>query len=482
MTSSSEPKPRRTRFAPSPTGSLHLGGLRTALFSYLLAKKTNGSFYLRIEDTDRQRLQENSVDGIVSSLKWAGLPWDGTIIYQSERRSHYKKYADQLLSSQQGYRCFCSKERLLALRSKSEGKSSAERGYDRKCRNLSPAEIQQHLDDNTPYAIRLKIPLEGQVTLQDQILGEIKHSWDQLDDAIVLKSDGYPTYHLAHVVDDGLMGITDVLRGQEWLSTWPMHHRLWEIFSFPQPRYLHLPLILGEHGGKLSKRKGSMSVADYRTRGYLPEALINYLALLGWSYDDKTTLFSLAELETLFSIKGLSKSNAMFSSAKLNHLNNHYIQQLAPHHFLKKAKSFLPDTGLDSHSVEQASLLYQSRLQTLSELASYLAFLQHKKIEYRHDELLQSTRWTKTELLERLKIAHALFEPLEIWTKNSLTQGIKAELKSSGKKFKMFDVLMPTRMAVTGLSESPSILDLIVFLGKTQTLKRLSDLRDALDS
>ena len=295
-----------TRFAPSPTGALHIGGLRTALYSYLMAKVNGGKFILRIEDTDRTRFVGEAVEDITASLKWAGLKWDQGPIYQSERLSLYKEQADKLLGSGNAYRCFCSAERLANLREQQK-ESKQDIGYDRKCRNLSSEEITEKLARNDAFTIRLKLPESGSIEVQDHVRGVISYDFRNLEDLVIVKTDGFPTYHLAHVVDDSLMNVSHVFRGTEWIPTSPMHAFMFDALGFPRIEYVHLPLILSPDGGKLSKRHGATSVKEFIAQGYTKEGLINYLCLLGWSLDDKTENFTLEDLEKVFDPKRISR-------------------------------------------------------------------------------------------------------------------------------------------------------------------------------
>lgn len=466
--SSSQRSQIKTRFAPSPTGRLHLGGLRTALFSYLLAKRGGGEFHLRIEDTDLDRFDPEATADIISSLKWAGLNWQEPILYQSKRLPLYRDYAHQMMASGHAYRCFCSKERLASLREK-----NPHQGYDGFCRGLTPEEIQSHINSDHPYVIRLKLPQEGTITITDKIMGPISYPASQLSDAIIVKSDGYPTYHLAHMVDDHFTGITHVLRGQEWLSTYPLHHFIGKALSFSLPEYIHLPLITSEEGGKLSKRNQSVSVREFRQQGYLPESLINFLVLLGWSYDDKTSFFSLEDLEGVFSTRGLSKSHAQFALDKLNHFNNHYLQKLSSEAFLTLVHDKAADlyVGQQAEVLDQVILLYQSRLHHLGELREYLAFYLNNEVDY--TQVLKTMPFDLAGLEERLELLVVCLSEVS-WNKRQITAELKATAKSHNHK--MFDLMMPLRMAVTASMESPSILDIALGFGRYRTLARIQSL------
>ena len=324
----------RLRLAPSPTGFLHLGNLRTALFGYLLAKNLGGKFILRIEDTDQKREVAGAVDSLLEILAWVGLGFDegphlggeyGPYI-QSQRLAIYKKYSDELLVKGGAYRCWCSAERLTAMRAEQTANHQPPR-YDRTCRDLSQADITIKLKNNEPFVVRQKMPLEGEVKFFDELRGEIIFKAEDLDDHVLIKSDGMPTYQFANVVDDHLMKISHVTRGDEWLPSAPKNVLLYQAFGWEVPKLIHLPLILNKTGGKLSKRQGDVYVEDYRAKGYLPEALVNFCALLGWHAKGEKEIFTLAELEKEFSLEGLGASPAVFDLEKLDFYNGHYIRQ-----------------------------------------------------------------------------------------------------------------------------------------------------------
>ena len=466
----------KTRFAPSPTGRLHLGGLRTALFAYLYARRHQGQFYLRIEDTDTERFDPQASADIIRSLTWAGLTWEPEVLYQSQRLELYQKYAHELVASGHAYRCFCSKERLDSLRTQQTSRGAM--GYDRACRDLNPAKLDAYLEDATSYVIRVKMPLDGSITVTDGTLGRVTYPAQQLNDAIILKSNGYPTYHLAHIVDDHLTQISHVLRGQEWLSTLPLHHMIWQSLQWPMPQYYHLPLITSPDGGKLSKRSHSVSVAAYIKQGYLPAGLINFLVLLGWSYDDTRNLFNLTELGELFDLTGLSKSHAMFSEAKLKHLNNHYIQRLSPPEYHELAQAINPhlykNSRLSHAKLKQLHLLYQSRLNTLSELSDYTQFVHQDTLDYAAALKESVASFSPAELSLRLQLLRQLLTTLAPWEAATLKTQLKALAKA--EQLKMFDVLMPLRIAAVGALESPSILELCEIMGQSTIVERLDKL------
>ena len=333
----------RTRYAPSPTGFMHVGNLRTALYEYLVAKSQNGKFVLRIEDTDRERLVEGAVDVIYDTMKLAGLKHDegpdiggdfGPYV-QSERKDMYLPYAEQLIKEGKAYRCFCTKERLEKLQDSVGG------GYDRHCRNLPQEEIDRLLAEGTPYVIRQKMPIEGSTTFTDAVFGEITVDNSELQDQILIKTDGYPTYNFANVIDDHLMGITHVVRGNEYLSSAPKYNRIYEAFGWEIPVYVHCPLITNEEHQKLSKRSGHSSYEDLLNQGFVTEAIVNFVALLGWSPQDNREIFSLPELVEAFDYHHISKSPAVFDITKLRWMNGEYIKKMDPEEFYEKALSLI---------------------------------------------------------------------------------------------------------------------------------------------
>ena len=342
----------RTRFAPSPTGYLHVGGLRTALYSYLIAKKNKGTFILRIEDTDQTREVEHAVENLIDSLNWAGIEFDEGPIkggpygpyVQSERLDIYHKYANQLIEAGHAYYCTCSTERLEQLRQRQMA-SKLPPAYDRHCRNLN---IQPKPGE--PHVIRMKVPLDGEITFNDLIHGNITFSYRNVDDQVLIKSDGYPTYHLAVVVDDHLMKISHVIRGEEWISSTPKHILLYEYFGWEVPLIAHLPLILNPDRSKLSKRQGDVAVEDYRAKGYLKDALINFIALLGWNPGDTRELFSMDDLIKEFSLERINKSGAVFNIEKLRWMNEQHIRIKTDQELLEMLKPIIAQRSLGTFS------------------------------------------------------------------------------------------------------------------------------------
>ena len=475
----------RTRFAPSPTGFMHVGNLRTALYEYLTAKHENGTFVLRIEDTDQERYVEGATQVIYDTMKLAGLDHDegpdvggeyGPYV-QSERLGLYKPYAEQLVKEGKAYRCFCTKERLDELRANApEGEVV---GYDRHCRDLSQEEIDAKLAAGTPYVIRQKMPLTGVTTYTDLVYGEISFPNEDLDDQILLKTDGYPTYNFANVIDDHTMGITHVVRGSEYLSSTPKYNLLYEAFGWEVPTYIHLPLIMGktvdENGkevvSKLSKRHGSTGFMDLVNEGYLPEAIINYIALLGWAPEGTQEIFTLDELKAQFDINRISKSPAVFDYDKLAWVNAEHIKNMSSEEFLKHALPFYEQAGIRPDCYELCEEILKPRITKFNELTDKLAFIgtfadfdislfEHKKSK--------STLETSKEYLTK---AVPVLENTE-WEREALTEAIKKIAEDNEVKNSV--VMWPVRIAAAGVAVTPGgCAEVLILLGREESLKRI---------
>lgn len=396
----------RTRFAPSPTGDLHVGGLRTALFTWLFARQHDGDFILRIEDTDRKRLDEESISTITGALRWLGLDWDegpqiggpkGPYI-QSERLEIYQEHADWLLEHGHAYECFCSAERLAQLREEQQ-RNKQPTGYDRHCRNLSEAEREECRAQGIDPVIRLKVPLDGSTVGYDLLRGEISYENRVLEDNVLLKSDGYPTYHLAVVIDDHLMEISHATRGEEWIPSFPLHILLYQAFGWAMPVFAHMPAILRPDGkGKLSKRDGAASALALRDEGYLPEAVMNYLALVGWSYNDRDEIFPGNELIEKFSLEKVSPSPARYNVEKLNWMNQYYINHIIDvDELTRRSLPYLREAGLvgeaDEGSEEyqlarEAVALVKDKMKFMVEVADLTRFFFVEPEEYETDLLI----------------------------------------------------------------------------------------------
>ncbi len=345
-------KTPRVRFAPSPTGNLHVGGLRTALYNYLFAKHNNGKFILRIEDTDRNRFVEGAVENLINTMNWVGLEHDegpekgGEFgpYFQSERLDIYKKYSEQLIEQGDAYKCFCTPERLAVLREEQQKAKLPQAKYDKHCLNLSKEEIDRNIAEEKPYIVRLNVRDGENVLIKDIVRGEVEFSREVIDDQVLIKTDGFPTYHLANVVDDYLMGITHVIRGEEWLSSTPKHILLYNAFGWELPVFAHLPLLLNADRSKLSKRQGDVAVEDYKAKGYLKEALLNFVALLGWSTSENEEFFTVDELIQNFSLERVHKAGAIFNVEKLDWLNAEHLRKMDKQDILKMVKGELQES------------------------------------------------------------------------------------------------------------------------------------------
>lgn len=470
----------RTRFAPSPTGYMHIGNLRTALYEYLIAKSQNGKFILRIEDTDQERLVEGAVDIIYNTLKLCGMKHDeGPDIggpyapyVQSERKNTYKPYAEELIDKGHAYYCFCSKERLDALRSECEEKNQTFM-YDRHCLNLSRDEITARLNNNEPYVIRQKMPREGTTTFEDVVYGSITIENNMLEDQILLKSDGLPTYNFANVVDDHLMNITHVVRGSEYLSSTPKYNLLYEAFGWDIPVYVHLPLIVKPDGSKISKRKGDAGFEDLLKMGFLVEAIINYIALLGWSPDSNQEMFTLSELEKVFNIKNISKSPSAFDMDKLRWFNAQYIRAMSTEGFHALALPYLSES-ISNKEIDllKVSNILQARTEVLTDITSKVGFL-NELCDY--DLNIYVHKKMKTTLdnsLESLKEALPVLENMDDWNESSIHDNLLGLAKHLG--IKNGQMLWPVRTALSGWEVTPGgAIEIADILGKNESLRRI---------
>ena len=474
----------RLRFAPSPTGFLHIGNLRTALFGYFLAKSQGGSFLLRIEDTDQKREVEGAVESLIKILSWIGVSFDegphvggdfGPYI-QTERLDIYKKYVDELLAKGEAYYCFCTEERLEEMRNKQQENKEAPR-YDRHCRNLSPAEVQEKIAKGEPYVIRQKMPIGVCVEVFDELRGKIVFNSDDLDDQVLIKSNGIPTYQFASVVDDHLMEISHVTRGDEWLSSFPKNALLYKSFGWTAPKFIHLPLILNKGGGKLSKRQGDVFVEDYKAKGYLPEAILNFCALIGWHPKDDQEILSMNEIIEKFSVTGIGSSPGVFDLEKLDYLNGHYIRQKDISELTKMCKDYLISEGLvneitDINLIERAVIISRERLKKISDISELSFYLFQYEINY-EPELLVWKSLTLEDVKNNLKEVLEVLEKVSEsdWTKENLENIVISYLKENDKK--NGDYLWPLRVALSGQKNSPSPFELAWALGRENSIKRI---------
>ncbi len=471
----------RLRFAPSPTGFLHLGNLRTALFGYLLTKNMGGKFILRLEDTDQKREVEGSLNKLIDILSWIGIKFDegphttgnyGPYI-QSERIAIYNKYIEKLLEDNLAYRCFCTEERLTEMRTKQEENKQAPR-YDRHCRNRSEEDIKKKLAAGRKFVIRQKLPEEGEIIVHDELRGDIKFKASDLDDHVLIKSNGIPTYQFANIVDDHLMEITHVTRGDEWLSSFPKNILLYEAFGWTPPKYIHLPLILNKTGGKLSKRQGDVFVENYRDKGYLPEAIVNFCALLGWHPKNDQEILSLNDLEKEFNIDGVGVSPAIFDVEKLDYYNGHYLRQKSLDKIVELAKPYLEEAGkpvANQETLKKFVSLAQDRMKKLSDVVELTEFL-FALPNYEHELLCWKTQGIKDAKNNLREIALELIKIKdEDWTKENLEKIVFAWLKENDKK--TGDYLWPLRVSLSGLKNSPGPFEIAWALGKSETLERI---------
>ncbi|MBD5434003.1 MAG: glutamate--tRNA ligase [Treponema sp.] len=512
----------RVRYAPSPTGMQHIGGVRTALFNCLFAKSMGGKFILRLEDTDRTRYGEEYVKNLYETMSWLGIEWDeggekggeyGPYV-QSERFELYKKYAEELVQKGEAYYCFCDAERLERIR-KIQTENKMAPGYDRNCRHLTAEEIKANLDAGKPHVIRLKVPLEGETKFHDHLLGDI--IWKNEDispDPVLLKSDGFPTYHLANIVDDHFMKISHVMRAQEWIPSTPLHVQMYRAFGWEHPEFCHLPMVNGADGKKLSKRHGSTSLNEFRARGYLPQAIVNYVAMLGCSYEEGKEFYSLPELAAAFKLEHLNKAPAVFDYKKLEYYNGAYIRLLSDEELYKWTLPFITGTGdaaleinpenpqpkpkvgpeysgialnengepfcvdssmkMTSQDVKASLMklmpLIKERLKYLTDAAEMVRFLfTEPSVPPKTEIIPKKLDEAKTrEVLERAKI---FVEEIFNLSHEEAEERAKKHAEELG--IKLGDFMMPIRMAATGSRVSPPLIGSILILGKERAIARI---------
>lgn len=482
----------RVRFAPSPTGYLHIGGLRTALYNYLFAKQQGGTFLMRIEDTDQTRLVPGAVEGLIQAMAWAGvnhsegpiLQPDGSVVevgdcgpyVQSQRLHIYKQYVDRLLDADHAYHCFCTKERLEALREEQKAKGETPR-YDGCCRSIGLEQARARAAAGESHVIRMKLPENADVTFEDLVLGQVTVNTADLDDQVLIKADGYPTYHFAVIIDDNGMGITHVIRGQEWLPSTPKHALLYRFFGWDAPKFVHLPNILNADKKKLSKRQGDVAVEDFRQKGYLPEALVNYVALLGWSPEDNTEFFTMEELVERFTLERVSKSGGVFDINKLKWMNSHYIRQKSAEELCDLCMPWLLQAGCIQKEEAEARRdwalrlvrLAQERMDTLAQIVDFAAMFSGATVEPENDETLEMLKLEHVpQLLSvfRAKVAEAAVIDEE--TAKGLMKAVQAETGIKGK-----NLFMPVRAAISGQLHGPDMNDMMIVIGRENLLARL---------
>ena len=470
----------KTRFAPSPTGRMHVGNLRTALYSYLIAKHAGGSFMLRIEDTDQERFVEGALDIIYQTLKDTGLEHDegpdkdgGVGPYvQSERckMGIYQKYAEQLIAQGDAYYCFCTEERLQSLKRTVAGKEISV--YDKHCLHLSKEEVQEKLAAGVPHVIRFNMPTEGTTTFHDEIYGDITVNNDELEDLILIKSDGYPTYNFANVVDDHLMGITHVVRGSEYLSSTPKYNRIYAAFGWEPPIYVHCPLITNEEGQKLSKRSGHSSFEDLLEQGYIREAVVNFVALLGWSPAGDREIYSLPELVKIFDYHRINKSPAVFDMTKLNWMNGEYIKAMDDDTFFGYAEPYLKKYVKRDLDLRKISAMVRTRIQVLPEIEQQVDFFNEVPDYSTEMYVHKKSKSTKESSLAVLRDVIPLLEAQEKFDGDSLFEVLKAYAAEKG--YKVNTVMWPIRTALSGREATPAgATGLLEVLGREESLNRL---------
>ncbi len=470
----------RTRFAPSPTGYMHLGGMRTALYTYLFTRKNHGKFILRIEDTDQARYVEGATDVIYRTLKDIGLVWDegphvggdyGPYI-QSERKGMYLPYAQQLVRDGKAYYCFCTKEELDKRRAEAEAKGETFK-YDKHCLNMPREEVERRLAAGEPYVIRQNVPTQGEASFDDIIFGHIAVDCSELDDMILIKADGMPTYNFANVIDDHTMGITHVMRGSEYLSSTPKYNLLYDAFGWEKPVYIHLTNIMRDAQHKLSKRTGDAYYEDYIAKGYLKDAILNYIALLGWNPGDDREFFTLDELIEAFSLEGLSKSPAIFDVNKLTWMNAEYIRRLEPNEFNRYAQPWYEKAGIDAMNKETLCRILQPRVEFFAQLPEMVDFL--VKLDEEYDVAMFTNKKSKTNpevSLGVLNMAIDALNALETWEEAAIHDTLIGLAEKNG--LKNGTMLWPVRIALAGKQVTPGgAIEIAYLLGKDESLRRL---------
>lgn len=480
----------RLRFAPSPTGYLHIGGLRTALYNHLFTKSNKGKFILRIEDTDQTRFVEGAIENLIDSLKWAGIEHDegvfiedGKVVekgeygpyIQSKRLDIYRQYVDELIEKGHAYYCFCSKERLDSVREEQKIKGLVPK-YDGFCRNVSLEEARDRIENGEEYVVRLKLPRNKDIKFHDLVRGDISINTDDIDDQVLLKSDGYPTYHMAVVVDDHLMKISHIVRGEEWLPSTPKHIYLYEVFGWEKPTYVHLPTVLNKERKKLSKRHGDVAVGDFRDKGYLPEGLINYLALVGWTPEDNEEILSMEDLIEKFSFKRVAKTGGIFDKDKLDWVNGHYIREESIERITDMAILYLLEADLIDEDFASGNRqwleilvdIVREGMHHMDEIVDRVAFMFDNEFEI-EEEALETLKGEGTPtILDALREELKEVDEIDQDYANSLMKKVQ---KRSGIKGK--NLFMPTRVALAGSLHGPEFAKIIYLLGKENILARI---------
>ena len=469
----------RTRFAPSPTGYMHLGNLRSALYTYLFAKANGGKFILRIEDTDQSRYVPGAVDVIYRTLKSIGMQWDegpdiggdfGPYV-QSERKNMYLPYAEQLVKAGKAYYCFCTEEELAARR-----EEAAKRGetfkYDKHCLHLSPEEVQRRIAAGEPYVIRQNVPEHGEASFDDVLYGHIAVDCSDLDDMILIKADGMPTYNFANVIDDHTMGITHVMRGNEYLSSTPKYNLLYEAFGWEKPVYIHMTPIMRDATHKLSKRDGDAYFEDYLNKGYLKEAIVNYVALLGWNPGDEREFFTMDELIHAFSVGGMSKSPAIFDVNKLTWMNAEYVRRLTPEQFTEYALPYYEKAGVSAKHAELLARILQQRTEIFTQIPEMLDFIPELP-DYDAELFTNKKSKTNPEIAKHvLEIAIDALDALPAWEEQPIHDVLLGLAEKEGMK--NGTMLWPVRIALAGKQVTPGgAIEIAILLGREESMRRL---------
>lgn len=475
-------KPVRVRYAPSPTGFLHIGGLRTALYNYLFARHHNGQFILRVEDTDRTRYVEGAVEDFIHMLTWAGIEIDEGPgkdgghgpYYQSQRLDLYRQHVDRLLAEGKAYRCFCTSERLDQMR-KFQEKSKLPPKYDRSCLRLPEADVTEKVASGMPFTIRMKVPDDTVVRFRDLIRGDVEFSSINIDDQVLMKSDGYPTYHLANVVDDHYMDISHVIRGEEWVSSTPKHVLLYEYFGWSLPEFAHLPLLLNEDRSKMSKRQGDVEARAYPPKGYLKEGLINFIALLGWNPGDEREIFSMEELIREFSIERIHKAGAVFNVEKLKWLNTQHIRRKTDAEILSYLRPDMEKAGFgnfpDDYVLKVIGLM-KERIDFIHEITTFSDYFFKAVLDYDKDLDVIRKRWNEQSPGHVRELAKRLGE-VESFTKDQVEAVFRTYAESGG--LKIGELVHPVRYLISGRTLGPGLFEMMEVLGKNRVRERLAE-------
>jgi glutamyl-tRNA synthetase len=478
----------RVRYAPSPTGYIHIGNLRTALYNYLFARHNGGDFIVRIEDTDRARYVPGAVENLIATLDWVGLDYDEGPVkggkyqpyYQSERLAIYKEHSDYLIKNKKAYYCFCTPERLTQLREE-QNKTTKDTRYDKHCLHLSEEEIQKNLSEGKPYVIRLNVEPGMKIAFKDIIRGDVEFMSDIIDDQILIKSDGFPTYHLANIIDDHLMEISHVIRGEEWLPSVPKHILLYNAFGWDPPQFAHLPLLLNPDRSKLSKRQGDVAVEDYRKKGYLKEALINFIALLGWTAGDDKEIYTFEELIKSFSLERVNDSGAVFDIEKLNWINEEHLRSKSDDELIKMLREEMILSKYCSEDFSDEYLknvieVMKPRISFIKEIYEKGFYFFEEPSSYEETAVKKNWKPNSADILKKYSEKISMLEnPVKEDYEKALTE--TATEMNVGKG----TIIHPLRLAVSGVSGGPGIYDILYIIGREKTIKRIYKITDKLN-